>query len=148
MNNDPHHLSYLIHHLSAVWARSSDALLQRRCGIGLAQYKILDCLKEKPEVKQLEVAMALGQTEASISRQMRLLQAGGLIVGRRNPHNKREHLSMLTARGVKTTLAAGQLIGAYYDPLFDALSDRQSQELARLLRSLHGRVCGDETPAA
>lgn len=128
-------LARQIHHTAALLFRETDQILFGQFGIGLAQYKILSVVKEHPYTKQLTIANTLGQTEASISRQIKLLQQAGMIVAIKNPDNRREHLITATTRGQNVTEAANKALSLYYDNFFKKLSTKQQKQLVALLRS-------------
>lgn len=126
-----------LHTLSALLARESDQILQERLGIGLSQYKILAAVEQNPRVQQRAIALELGQTEASVSRQIKLLHKKDMITSRPNPTNRREHLTALTSRGQRVTSAAHQSLANYHRSLTSHLSPRQQEVLLELLQSLH-----------
>src|SRR6476660_9398443 len=103
MTDTPQLIHSVIHHLSAVFSRESDQILQEQLGIGLSQYKILNTLVENSAMQQRHIALELGQTEASISRQIKLLQNKNMVETMRNPINRREHITTLTPRGERVT---------------------------------------------
>ncbi len=103
-------LAYLLSHLAAVVGKQSDQLLQEQLGIGLSQYKILLVLEQNPRVQQSAIADSLGQTEASISRQIKLLEAKGLVSIIVDPSNRRRHQSLPTQMGAQMTYAANSII--------------------------------------
>src|SRR5579871_5971468 len=103
-------LSYLIQHLAAVMGRQTDQILQEQLGIGLSQYKILMVLEWNPRIQQKAIADSLGQTEASISRQVKLLKTKGLLLSKADPSNKRRHMSVPTPLGMQVTEAAADLL--------------------------------------
>ena len=124
------------HQLVAKMARESDQILQEQLGIGLSQYKILRTLESQPHVRQRIIASNLGQTEASISRQIKLLGEKGMLIAEKNPDNLREHLADLTLRGQRIIAAAEQVLAQYHKSLFQALSVRQQEKLGDILRLL------------
>lgn len=129
-------LAQQLHNFSALLARESDQILQERLGIGLSQYKILAAVEHNPRAQQRQFAIELGQTEASVSRQVKLLLKNGLITSKRNPNNRREHLTELTAKGVRVTEAAHQSLANYYRVFTGQLSPRQQEVLTGLLSEL------------
>lgn len=133
--------SYLIDHIAAVLHRQSDQVLQERLGIGLSQFKILSMLRWQPDATQRNLADYLGQTEASISRQMKLLQHKGLLVSHIDPAERRRRLAALTAKGVKITLAAQEVVTSHHAPMFDRLSQREQEQLRAILTTLHDYTC-------
>lgn len=138
-------IGYLIQHISTVLARQSDQVLQEQLGIGFSQFKIMLILEQSTGVQQKDIARSLGQTEASVSRQIKLLQDDGLLQSQVNPNNRRQHVTRLTPRGIKFTQKALQTLNRYYTPLFRNLDDRQQQQLRELLTVLHVSVKENDT---
>src|SRR3954469_21502069 len=89
-------IGYLLQHVAQTVGQQSNQALQEQLGVGMAQFRILVLLQEQPQLRQRQLAGHLGQTEASISRQIKLLTEKGLLVVQINPKNKREHLTTLT----------------------------------------------------
>lgn len=134
-------LGYLIQHVSTVLARQTDQVLQERLGIGFSQFKLMMVLDKNPNIQQKQIADALGQTEASISRQIKLLAGQGLLQFQVRPENRREHITTLTARGMRFTQEANRILDTYHGPVFDSLSDKQQRQLTELLGVLHEQAC-------
>ena len=139
---------YLLHHLSFVLDRQSDNFLQERLGIGFSQLKILMALKWHEGVRQKQIADHLGQTEASISRQIKLMQDDGLLHSRISSQNRREHLTILSAKGIKIADEAMELLNAYHSPMFDRLSENQQRNLADILSIMHEHTCQSGKPGS
>jgi DNA-binding MarR family transcriptional regulator len=134
-------LSYIVHHLAAVMGKQSDQVLQEQLGIGLSQFKILMVLEWNPRVQQKAIADSLGQTEASISRQIKLLKGKGLLVSRVDPNNKRKHITAPTPLGMQVTEAATNIMRRSFGPEFSSLGDDQIMQLVSGLQKLHTIVC-------
>ena len=134
-------LSYIIHHLAAVMGKQTDQVLQEQLGIGLSQFKILMVLEWNPRVQQKAVADSLGQTEASVSRQIKLLKAKGLLISRTDPNNKRKHITAPTPLGMQVTEAASNIMRRSFGPEFASLGDDQIMQLVSGLQKLHTIVC-------
>ncbi len=143
-----HNLDYLLEHAASIIHRQSDQVLQERLGIGLSQFKILMMLQIKPHTQQRELADSLGQTEASISRQIKLLVERGMLLVEVNPHNRREHRTVITSKGAKIAQAAQEVAMEYYDPLMANLSDKEQQQFIETLQKMHAYVCGSGKPFA
>lgn len=137
-------IGYLLHHISAVLARNSDQILQEQLGIGFSQFKILLILQQKSGVQQKQIATALGQTEASISRQIRLLEDSGLLTSTVHPNNRRQHIIRLTPKGLKVIDRAMQILNGYHAPVFARLNERQQSQLADMLGEIHNSLCSTE----
>ena len=141
-------LSYLLQHLASVVSKQSDQLLQEQLGIGYSQYKILMVLEWNPRVQQRAIAESLGQTEASISRQIKLLQNKGLLVTRPDPANRRKHITAPTTLGMQITEAATAIMRRSFGPEFAQMGDDQLLQLINGLTRLHNIVCRPGKPGA
>ncbi len=134
-------IGYLINHLAFVFSKQSDQVLQERLGVGFSQLKILMILRWRPHIQQREIADSLGQTEASISRQIKLLHEKGLLRTQVNPRNRREHITTLTSKGDRFTEEALRVLDEYHAPVFKSLSAKERQKLLEILTSLHQSAC-------
>lgn len=137
----PEAIGYLLQHIGPMMSRQIDQRMQEQVGIGYSQFKLLQILHATPEIRQHTMAEQLGQTEASISRQMKLLADRGLLVSRINPKSRREHIHALTPKGIKMTRAVDAAMQHYLAPLFEALGDKQQKQLLESLKNLHALVC-------
>jgi len=138
-------IGYLLNHLAFVLSRHSDQVLQEQLGLGFSQFKIMMVLRWNPSLQQRQIADKLGQTEASISRQIKLLHDKALLTTHISPKNKREHITTLTTKGEKLTEQAMLVLNNYHAPTFDSLSEKQQQQLAEILTIMHDRVCAGES---
>ena len=134
-------LTYLIHHLADVIGKQADQVLREQLGIGFSQYRILLVLDWNPRVQQQVIASSLGQSEASISRQIGLLTERGLLTAQRDPLNKRKHVTVPTPTGMQMTEAASGIIRRNFGPEYAALGDDQLQQMISGLQRLHKIVC-------
>jgi len=134
-------IDYLLQHLNSLLTRSSDQILLRELGIGYSQYKILRALSSGPSVKQRDIAENLGQTEASISRQIDLMSKGGLVSKLKDPNNKRAHIILVTIKGDKLTDSATKLLNKFYDQLFENVRDNKKDLYLDTLTDLHNLIC-------
>lgn len=144
--NSQNNLGYVIHHLGSAMDRQTDILLQDKFKIGFSQFKILLALREQNAVKQQKIANFLGQTEASISRQIKLLVNMGLVSSRKNPENKRQAVTSLTPRGAHVIAQAVTVLETHYAPMFSQLSPAQLEAFSRVIDNLHQRVCSTGLP--
>jgi DNA-binding MarR family transcriptional regulator len=132
---------YYIQHLAVLVGRQSDQILQEQLGLGLSQFRILQTLQTNPYVQQKQIASLLGQTEPSISRQVKLMQERGLIVSKTNAQNKREHLAVITAKGERLLRAGTQIITEYHEPDLQTLKSKEQSVLLDLLIRMHAEMC-------
>lgn len=141
-------VSYLLQHTATMMMRQSDQVLQERLGIGMSQLRILLLLLDEPNVQQRKLADCLGQTEASISRQIKLMGEKGYLTVMVNPKSKREHITVPTAKGVKITEAAKDVLEAYTQPLAEQIGDKKQKQLYELLSEIHAHTCVTGKPFA
>jgi DNA-binding MarR family transcriptional regulator len=134
-------IGFLIQHLAFSLGRTNDQVLQERLGIGFSQFKLMMVLQKMPHIQQKQIASALNQTEASISRQIKLLHEKNLLQTTVSPKNRREHITTLTGKGVRYTEEARRILNDYYQPMFAQLSDKDQEQLAQHLTTLHDAVC-------
>jgi DNA-binding MarR family transcriptional regulator len=134
-------LSYLLTHLASVHGKQSDQVLQEQLGLGISQYKILMVLEWNPRVQQKAIADSLGQTEASVSRQIKLLKAKGLLISKVDPKNKRKHITAPSTLGMQVTEAASNILRRSFGPEFSAMGEDQLMQLIVGLQHLHHIVC-------
>ena len=139
---------YLLQHLAFTLAKQSDQVLQEQLGIGFSQFKILIALQWNPHTQQRHIAESLGQTEASISRQIKLLHEKAMLTTRINPANRRVHITTPTPKGIKMTEAARAVFQDVYGPMFAGISDKQQQQLIEGLESMHDFACQPGKTAA
>ncbi len=134
-------LNYLLQHIAEVMTKQTDQVLQEQLGIGLSQFKLLMVLEWSPRIQQRSIAKALGQTEASISRQIKLLKVKGLLATKIDPQNRRKHISAPTTLGMQVTEAASTLIRRSFSSEFVSLGDDQMMQLFSGLQRLHKATC-------
>ena len=65
---------FVLQRLAFLLSKQSDQVLQEQLGIGFSQFKILMVLGWNPSVRQRHIAEKLEQTEAAVSRQLKLLK--------------------------------------------------------------------------
>jgi DNA-binding MarR family transcriptional regulator len=141
-------LTYLVQHLAAIIGKQSEQVLQEQLGIGHSQFKILMVLEWNPRVPQRSIADSLGQTEASISRQIKVLTNKGLLVSKRDPQNRRKHITAPTPLGMQVTEAAENILRRSFGPEFGGLGEDQLMQLITGLQKLHAIVCKPGKPGA
>lgn len=138
---------YLLQHVAAITDRRADQALQERMGIGMSQYRVMVVLRAGPGVQQKHIAEVLSQTEASISRQVKLMVEQGLVTSRVSQANRRQHLTALTTRGLHFVQEADDVLAGMYDQALEQLSNRQQGQFDELLQLVHTRLCPEQTMA-
>ena len=139
--NPTNNIGYLLQHLASVLAKQSDQLLSERLGIGFSQYKILMVLQVNPRTRQRHIAERLGQTEASISRQIGIMLDRGLLQTTVNPSNRREHLTTPTTKGLRILDEASNILNRHHGPMFGEMTERQREQLLDSLSIMHRHAC-------
>lgn len=134
-------IGYLLQHTASLMAKQNEQVLQEQLGIGMSQFKILRALQSKTNPTQREIAANLGQTEASISRQVKLMLDNGLLSSTVSPRNRREHIVTATVKGIKLTEAALEILYQRHQPAFDTLGKDGQQQLLDNLQKLHEQLC-------
>ena len=136
-------IGFLLHHLAFSLMRQSDQLLPDVLGIGFSQFKILRVVEATPHLQQKQIAAILGQTEASISRQVKLMHEQGLLITTVRAENKREHITTLTSKGVQYSNQAMTVLNGHYQPMFDQLTQTEQSALQTTLQKMHNIACND-----
>jgi len=137
-------IGFLIQHLAFSLGRTNDQVLQEQLGIGFSQFKLMMVLQKKPHIQQKQIAAALNQTEASISRQIKLLHDKNLLQTTVSPKNRREHITTLTPKGVRYSEEASRILVNYYQPMFEQMSEKDQAQLFQLLGTLHEYICREQ----
>jgi DNA-binding MarR family transcriptional regulator len=133
-------VGYLLHELAHLIDAESDQVLLERLGIGFAQFKVLIVLEEHDGATQKQIANALNQTEASISRQIKVLKNKALIDVSTSTSNRREHLVFLSERGHQMIDKATNALNAYHAPMFERLSEKQQLQIAETLQLIRNTI--------
>jgi DNA-binding MarR family transcriptional regulator len=139
---------YLLQHTASILQRQLDHALQEELSIGMAQFKILMILQDKPGLQQSKLAEYLGQTEASISRQIKLLADRDLLHVTVDPHSRRTHIAAVSSEGAALTREVLAFLKQRFTPVFDTLSHEQQLQLQESLRILHKYACASGKPFA
>ena len=134
-------IGYLLQHLSGVLAKQSEQALMERLGIGFSQFKILMVLQFSQQAQQRQIAESLGQTEASISRQVGLMVDKGLLAISINPKNRREHLTSITIKGDRLAEEALNVLNSCHASMFESLGEKKQEQLLEILYLMHQHTC-------
>jgi DNA-binding MarR family transcriptional regulator len=131
----PNETAYLLCRVAFLLQAQQDQVLLEQLGIGFAQYKILQSIHSRVSITQLDVANTLGQTEASISRQIKLLLKTKQVNVQVDKNNRRRHLLSLTTEGERILEAAQQAVSKFNDKLIN-LNEKQIDQLHELLSKI------------
>jgi DNA-binding MarR family transcriptional regulator len=129
-----------LHRLEFILQHKSDLILRDSLGVGFGQIQIMQELNRSVPMTQRALAAKLHQTEANVSRQLKLLKRKGLVNIGRNKQDKRLHETSLTAKGNKTYAKAERLLATQHKELLKPLDKKAIQSFDRtashLLKSL------------
>ncbi len=139
MNNDS--LGYTLHQLVFILDHQSDEALHAELNIGYSQFKILMAAKHKSGLKQNDIAKFLGQTEASVSRQIKLLRDGGMLSVQTDPDNRRARSIVLTAKGEHLGKQCVALLEHTHASVFGSLSFSEQKLMRELIERLISKAC-------
>lgn len=138
-------IGFMLQHLSASLSRIHDSLLLQELGITFSQYKILMIIKWASDIQQNQIAKQLGVTEASISRQIKLMFDEGLIQTVPNPEDRRMHITTLSKRGERITEQAIEVLKRQNEQAVSGLSKSEQDQLLVLLKTIHDNVCSQSS---
>jgi DNA-binding MarR family transcriptional regulator len=129
-------LYWQIHKLAFLLEKRADEVLRSELDIGFAQYKVLEAINQNMLARQNMVAMMLDQTEASISRQIKILQKKGLIQVSEVMGNKRAKELSLTVVGDEMVRHAEEVLDVTQAQVIGGLSYQEQ----RLFQELFERM--------
>ena len=129
-------LLYSLHKLVALIDRQSDEALQEHFGWGFSQFRILMGAKYRAGLTQSDIAHYLGQTEASVSRQLKLMRVQGLIRVKQDAKNRRKHIVVLTEKGLEQANEATSLLQEAHAGVFGSLSFKEQALIKELIDRL------------
>jgi len=133
-------IGFYLQRVTNLLLRESDQVLQEQLGIGMSQLKILEIVQSSSRLLQRQIAEALNQTEASVSRQVKLLHRKQLLVTKANPKDHREHITTLTPKGMRIVEAALEVLKTFQAPFMSDLSEKQQTELLSMLSRIEKQV--------
>lgn len=129
-------LYWQIHKVAFLLEKRADESLKNQLGIGFAQYKVLEAINQNMLAKQNTIAQLLDQTEASISRQIKILQKKGLIIVSEVMGNKRAKELSLTVVGDEIVSQAEEVLDVAQAQVIGGLSYQEQ----RLFQELFERM--------
>jgi MarR family transcriptional regulator, lower aerobic nicotinate degradation pathway regulator len=106
------------------------------------EFAVLNHLSESGPLSQQELGQALRINPSNLVGLLDLLEADGLLVRVRDPHDRRRHLVTLTAIGRRRLMRAWEAAEAAEADLLSPLSDHEREQLRGMLERLVGHACG------
>lgn len=138
-------IGYSLHRLTFILQRMADEKLQTELGIGFAQFKLLLGLSKHPGVEQQELAFYLGQSEASISRQLASMKRKHLVSVEKDKKDSRRRQVKLTKNGKNTFEKSKKLLESMHRQTVKQFKDSQIKQLNSLLEDMLRAVgCPEE----
>jgi len=129
-------LYWQIHKLAFLLEKRSDESLKAQVGIGFAQFKVLEAIGRNTLAKQNMIAQLLDQTEASISRQIKILEKKNLISVASVMGNKRARELSLTEKGEELLRQSAEILDLSQAQIVGSLNYEQQQHLQQLLNRM------------
>ena len=133
-------LYWQIHRLAFLLEKRADESLKTQLDIGFAQYKVLEAINQNMLARQNMVAEMLDQTEASISRQIKILHKKGLITVVTVMGNKRAKELSLTRVGEEIVRNAEDVIDVSQAQVMGGLSYQEQHLLQELFERMLGKA--------
>jgi DNA-binding MarR family transcriptional regulator len=99
-----------LHQLAFILQQLADELLVAKVGVGLSQARIMSALQKSSVKSQRLIAAQLGQTEANVSRQLRLMKREDLVSITKNKKDARQRDVSLTTKGAHKKDKADELL--------------------------------------
>lgn len=125
-------LYWQVHKLAFLLEKRADESLKTQVGCGFAQYKVLEAIGRNSLAKQNMIAELLDQTEASISRQIKILEKRNLIVVATVMGNKRARELSLTEQGEQLLLQCEGILDMSQAQIFGSLTYEEQMLFSEL----------------
>lgn len=138
-------LAYSLHRLVFVLDKQSDDALLQAYGFGFSKFKILLGAKHRAGLTQNDIAHFLGQSEASVSRQLKLMSREGLIAVKQDKTNRRKHVVVLTEKGLDLVNQATNLLQETHAGVFGSLGYKEQQLMKELIDRLETKASLNQT---
>ena len=108
--------------------RIMSVTLKQEMSMSAAQFRMLFAITSHPAITQKEIAAFWDVTEASVSRQIKLLERKGFI--------SRTPKLTITASGQKTLTQGKTILDDIFEKIFKDVSDADRQKIASLTETL------------
>jgi DNA-binding MarR family transcriptional regulator len=141
MFQSPENIDIILEHITSLLTSKYDQLLLEQLGVGYAQYKILIQFENNQIKQQNIIAKNLGQTEASITRQIKILSKKGLITRGIGPNNRKTRIVTLTFLGRRIQQAARDIVNKQNHHFLIGLERKDQVRLLSDLNKLHNQLC-------
>lgn len=135
----------LLLHVADLIERHTDQALQEQLGIGMAQFRILECLMSMQDATQRSAAERLGQTEAGVSRQIGILLNKLLIVRKTSTQDRRQNHLKVTGKGAQLHEAAMAITQSIHQKSLSGIQGKADKTLSGSLSKIHDQMCASES---
>lgn len=123
-------------HLVFVLQQMTDEQLLKQTGAGLSAVRIMSALDKSVPYSQRVIAAKLGQTEANISRQLKVMKRAGLVSIVQDKKDRRQRQVSLSAKGQRVYGKAEKILKAQQKSFFSVLDKSQNQAFDEVTRRL------------
>jgi DNA-binding MarR family transcriptional regulator len=120
--------------LVLVFKKVADRTLKPKLSITTAQFRVLMAVQHNPNLSQHAIAQFWGVTEASVSRQIEILNNKRFISKSQDPDNRRKYSLKLTKRGRSEIERASLLMNEIFEKIFKDVSDKDRRVFSSLSR--------------
>jgi len=125
-----------LHKMAFLLEKRVDESLHEQLDIRFAQYKVMEAISRNENSRQNTIADLLDQTEASISRQIRLLDKKKLVHVDSVMGNKRARELRLTDQGENQLRLCREIVNTLQLRVFGGLGDDEQHYLKAMLDHL------------
>ncbi|WP_425473965.1 MarR family winged helix-turn-helix transcriptional regulator [Sphingomonas montanisoli] len=126
--------------LTRAWRQLADAVLVEFGVSNSTSWCLLWLDRLGPDVRQTDLAQAIGITQPSLVRLVDQLQQSGLVVRVQDPDDKRSNRLLLTDEGRHLAGTIEARLRDVRAELFDGLSDADLETALRLIDTLSERI--------
>ena len=133
-------LYWQIHKLAFLLEKRADEGLKRQTGIGFAQYKVLEAIGRNSLARQNMIAGLLDQTEASVSRQIKILEKKDLIIVAMVMGNKRARELTLTEKGEDLLIQCEEIMDVTQAQIIGGLGYQEQKHFQELFARMLDRA--------
>lgn len=123
-------------HLTYILQQLSDDHLLTKTGVGLSQTRIMSVLNTTIPRSQRAIAHLLRQTEANVSRQLKLMHKHGLVSVVKNKNDARLRDVKLTAKGKHKYQTAVKVLSVQQNKLLKLLDKNELKAFKRAAYNL------------
>lgn len=141
MAQSTENIDILLEHITSLLTSKYDLILTTEIGISYSQYKVMVQFTHNSIIKQKTIAMSLGQTEASISRQLSIMSSNGLVNRTHDSDNRKSIVITLTENGKAIKNRADGLIANQNTNLLYKIKSKDHKDLFKNLNKMHDQLC-------